>query len=162
MSNKRKYVTMSQLTISEVARAAGLRPSAIRYYESIGILQPVERVGGKRRYDRTAVYRLALVRRAQETGFSLDKIRKLFFGFRQSTPISERWRKLSERKLAELEEMEKQIQHMQAVLRKLRECCTCESIDQCGRGIFEGGCDRENSRFLDFVSASATRSLRSK
>ena len=128
---------MHRLTISEVAKAAGLRASAIRYYESVGILQPVERIGGKRRYDRTAVYRLALVRRAQETGFSLDEIRKLFFGFRQSTPISERWRKLSERKLAELREMEKQIKHMQAVLRKLRECCSCESIDQCGRGIFE-------------------------
>ena len=130
---------MSQLTISEVALAAALRPSAIRYYESIGILQPAQRVGGKRRYDRTAVYRLALVRRAQETGFSLDEIRKLFFGFRKSTPISERWRKLTERKLAELGEMEKQIQHMQAVLRKLRRCCSCESIDQCGSGIFESG-----------------------
>ena len=153
---------MSQLTISEVARTVGLRPSAIRYYESIGILQPVQRVGGKRRYDRTAIYRLALVRRAQETGFTLDEIRKLFFGFRKNTPTSVRWRKLSERKLGELKEMEKQIRHMQAVLRKLRECCSCESVDQCGRGIFESGCDRDNRRFLDFVSASATRSLRSK
>ena len=130
---------MPQLTISEVARTAGLRPSAIRYYESMGILQPVERVGGKRRYDRTAVYRLALVRRAQETGFTLDEIKKLFFGFSKRTPISQRWRKLSERKLGELREMEKEIQHMQAVLRKLRECCSCESIDQCGRGVFESG-----------------------
>jgi DNA-binding transcriptional MerR regulator len=40
-----------QLTISEVARRVGLQPSAIRYYERIGILLPAHRIGGQRRYD---------------------------------------------------------------------------------------------------------------
>lgn len=39
------------LSISKVAKQIGLRPSAIRYYEHIGILPPARRVSGQRRYD---------------------------------------------------------------------------------------------------------------
>ena len=68
---------MSRLTISEVARQVGLKSSAIRYYEQLGILPPAERVSGQRRYDRTVLYRLAVVQRARQAGFSLDEIRTL-------------------------------------------------------------------------------------
>ena len=40
------------LSISEVARQIGLRPSAIRYYEQIGIFPSAQRRSGQRRYDR--------------------------------------------------------------------------------------------------------------
>jgi MerR family redox-sensitive transcriptional activator SoxR len=73
---------MPQLTISEVARQVGLQPSAIRYYEQIGILLPAQRISGQRRYDATALHRLAVIQRARQTGFSLEEIRELFFGFR--------------------------------------------------------------------------------
>ncbi len=46
---------MSQLTISEVARQVGLRPSAIRYYERLGILPPALCRSGQRRYDSTVL-----------------------------------------------------------------------------------------------------------
>ena len=39
---------MSQWTISEVGRKVGLRSSAIRYYEQIGIVEPARRVSGQR------------------------------------------------------------------------------------------------------------------
>ena len=51
------------------------------YYEQIGILLPARRVSGQRRYDETVLYRLAVVRRAQEVGLALHEIRQLFFGF---------------------------------------------------------------------------------
>src|SRR6266851_31019 len=94
---------MAQLAISEVARRVGLRASAIRYYERIGILLPARRVGGQRRYDVTVLHRLAVVRRAQEAGFSLDEIRQLFSRLRESAPISARWNEIAERKLVELD-----------------------------------------------------------
>jgi DNA-binding transcriptional MerR regulator len=77
---------MSHLSISEVARHVGLRSSAIRYYEQLGILPPAERISGQRRYDRTVLYRLAVVQRARQAGFALDEIRALFFGFTSATP----------------------------------------------------------------------------
>lgn len=140
----RYHARMSHMSISEVARQIGIRASAIRYYEQIGILRPPERVSGQRRYDRSTLYRLAIVQRARETGFSLDEIRELFFGFRDTMPISQRWRKLSRKKLAELDALVKQIRDMQQLLRRVQGC-RCEAIDQCGQAMFERTC-RETQR----------------
>jgi MerR family redox-sensitive transcriptional activator SoxR len=127
---------MSQLSVSEVARQLGLRPSAIRYYERIGILPRAERVSGQRRYDNTVLHRLAVIQRARQTGFTLDEIRQLFFGFRDGTPASKRWHKLSRRKLVELESQLEQIKTMQHLLERMMRCCRCDTLDQCGKGIF--------------------------
>jgi MerR family transcriptional regulator, redox-sensitive transcriptional activator SoxR len=74
------------LSISEVAKQIGLRPSTIRYYEQIGILPPAERVSGQRHYDMTVLHRLLVIQRARQTGFTLTEIKQLFFGFRAGTP----------------------------------------------------------------------------
>ena len=70
------------LSISEVANQIGLRPSAIRYYEQVGILPQAQRVSGQRRYDVTVLHRLIVIQRARQTGFTLSEIKELFFGFR--------------------------------------------------------------------------------
>jgi len=124
------------MTISQVARQVGLRPSAIRYYEQIGVLARATRVSGRRRYDETALHRLALVQRARACGFTLDEIRRLFFGFRGDTPVSERWRRLSDAKLAELAAQRAVIEDMEATLHRLRSNCRCGAIDECGRLLF--------------------------
>ena len=126
---------MPQLTVSQVARQVGLRPSAIRYYERIGVLTPAQRVSGQRRYDSTALHRLAVVQRARQTGLTLPEIRELFFGFREATPASKRWKKLSQRKLVELDSQLEHIRAMQRLLRKLMQHCHCHTLEQCGRGI---------------------------
>jgi len=128
------------LTISEVARQVGLRPSAIRYYEQIGLLPPATRSSGQRRYDSTVLYRLAIVQRARQLGFSLEEIRQLFFGFRNVTRASERWQKLSQRKLAELDALMADIKTIRRLLRKMVHRCHCDTLEQCGRGIFRTRC----------------------
>jgi MerR family transcriptional regulator, redox-sensitive transcriptional activator SoxR len=130
---------MSQLTISQVARQVGLQPSAIRYYEQIGVLLPAQRIAGQRRYDTTVLHRLAVIQWVRQTGFTLDEIRELFFGFRDAAPASQRWQKLSRRKVAELEELMSQIKTMRQLLQKMTECCHCETLDQCGKGLFKKG-----------------------
>jgi MerR family redox-sensitive transcriptional activator SoxR len=125
---------MPQLTVSEVARQIGLRPSAVRYYERIGVLLPAHRISGQRRYDNTVLHRLAVIQWARQTGFTLDEIRQLFFGFRDNTPASKRWRNLSRQKLAELASQLERIKTMQ--LRRMTRCCRCETLDECGKGIF--------------------------
>lgn len=126
---------MTQWSISEIGRKVGLRASAIRYYEQIGILQRAPRVSGQRRYDESVLYRLAVVRRAQEAGFTLDEIRQLFFGFSQSTPVSARWKKIAERKVVELDARIEQIRSMRTLLKKLETCCECDTVERCGAGI---------------------------
>jgi MerR family redox-sensitive transcriptional activator SoxR len=130
---------MAQLTISEVASQVGLQPSAIRYYEQIGLVPRAERISGQRRYDTTALYRLAVIQRARQLGFTLEEVRELFFGFRSAPRASERWQAMSAKKLAELDALMKEIKTMRRLLRKMMDRCHCETLDQCGKGIFQSG-----------------------
>jgi MerR family redox-sensitive transcriptional activator SoxR len=127
------------MIISEVARQIGLRPSAIRYYEQIGILPPAQRVSGRRLYDVTVVHRLIVIQRARQTGFNLSEIKQLFFGFRPGTPPSVRWQKLKKRKIVELDAMLERIQTMRALLEQQGKCC-CTALEECGKKMFEKQC----------------------
>jgi MerR family redox-sensitive transcriptional activator SoxR len=123
-------------TISDVARQVGLRPSAIRYYEQIGVLPRPHRVSGQRRYDDAALYRLATLQRARQIGFTLDEIRKLFFGFRNGTPPSKRWKELSQQKLTELSQLVHSIKVIQLALQNQGKC-GCASLEECGEGLLK-------------------------
>jgi MerR family redox-sensitive transcriptional activator SoxR len=127
------------LSISEVARQIGLRPSAIRYYEQIGILPPAQRLSGQRRYDVTVLHRLTVIQKARRTGFTLGEIKQLFFGFRAGTPPSIRWQKLKKRKIIELDTMLEYIQSMRSVLEQQGKC-HCSALEECGKKMFEKQC----------------------
>lgn len=128
-----------QLSISDVAKQIGLRASAIRYYEQIGILPPAHRVSGQRRYDVTVLHRLTVIQRARQTGFTLGEIKELFFGFRAGTPPSVRWQKLRKRKIFELDAMLEHIQSMRALVQQQGKC-RCTELEECGKKMFENQC----------------------
>ncbi len=66
------------LTIGAVARRAGVRNSAVRYYEARGLLGPAARLpNGYRIYNEDAVSLLNFVRRAQTLGITLKEVRRL-------------------------------------------------------------------------------------
>ena len=116
-----------------------LRPSAIRYYEKLGLLPRPDRVSGRRRYDTVALYRLAVIQQAREAGFRLQEIRTLFFGFRPAIPAEARWRKLADRKLAELHNLARQIRGIQRLLQRMQSKCRCKTLEVCGRSILAKG-----------------------
>ena len=121
---------MERLTIGEVAWRAGLRTSAIRYYEAVGLLPAPERAGGQRRYAPDVLTRLAVVRMAQEAGFSLEEIRTLFSGFPEETPAGERWGELVRRKIPEVDALIARLLTVRAALEEsLR--CGCLTLDAC-------------------------------
>ena len=124
----------NHLAISDVARVFGLRTSAIRYYEQIGILPPAMRKNGRRRYDKRVLFRLEVVQRARESGFTLEEIRELFFGFQPATPPPKRWHKLSERKIAELRIRMKQLKLMETLLKQIQGC-RCNALEECGEKL---------------------------
>jgi len=127
------------MVISEVARRAGLRSSTLRYYEQIGILPRPHRASGQRRYDETVLRRLAVIERARQTGFTLDEIKQLFFGFRDEVAASDRCRRLADKKLVELDELRQRVAAMQHVLRRMQKNCRCATLDQCGKAMLDGG-----------------------
>ena len=125
---------MENLSIGELARGAGIRPSAIRYYESAGLLAPPSRRGGRRVYDASTLEWLALIRLAQGAGFTIAEIRTLIHGFSRKTPPSKRWRSLATRKLEEIREQVRRARMMEQALERLLDC-ECPTLRDCGRAL---------------------------
>ena len=113
---------------------AGIRPSALRYYESVGVLPKPARVNGRRRYDgevlRGVLDRLAVVGIAQQAGFTVAEIRTLLHGFSADDPPSERWRIMAREKLTEVEALIERAQGMKRVLERGLGC-ECLRIEDC-------------------------------
>jgi MerR family redox-sensitive transcriptional activator SoxR len=117
-----------------VAARAGIKASAIRFYEKAGLLPQPNRSGGQRRYDATAVERLAILEFAKDCGFTLAECRELFNGFRDDAPLSSRMRKLAGKKIAELDALSRRVALMKELLENsLR--CKCVDLRECGRRI---------------------------
>ncbi|HEX6116708.1 MAG TPA: MerR family transcriptional regulator [Solirubrobacterales bacterium] len=116
--------------MGEVAQAAGLRKSAIRYYEEIGLLPEPERVSGRRTYERSILRRLSMIDVAQRAGLSLDEIRELLDAA-GTEPISERLHELAQRKLPDVEALIARATAMRDWL-MTAQGCDCQAIDECG------------------------------
>jgi len=121
---------MGGMSIGEVARRAGVRPFALRYYESVGVLPAPERVNGRRRYGDEVLELLAVVRVARRSGFSVAEVRTFLYGFPEEAPPSERWRSLAREKLPEVEATIKRALGTKRLLEQgLR--CECSRIEDC-------------------------------
>ena len=118
------------LTIGEVAQRAGLNVSAIRYYESAGLLPQAPRVSGRRRYSAETLQRLGVIDVAKRAGFSLDEIRTLLTATDAGEPAHAQLQALARRKLPEVEE---QIARAHATRHwlTLAAGCGCETLDVC-------------------------------
>ncbi len=125
------------LTIGEVARRAGVRASALRYYEEAGLLEEPERVGGKRRYDEEVLLRrLALIGGAKRAGFTLGEIRTLLHGFPAGTGAAQRWQALASEKLVEVDEAVAQLRETRELLEEALRC-ECASLDECAQLLYQ-------------------------
>lgn len=121
---------MRALSIGDAARRAGVRASALRYYEAAGILPAPARSGGRRWYDEAAMQRIDMLKFAQQAGFTLKEIKLLFDSFGSEAPLSARWQTLARRKLAELDAMAARVEQMRQML-ELGLKCGCIRIEDC-------------------------------
>ena len=62
------------LTVGTVAERSGFAPSALRYYERLGLLSSERTAGNQRRYARSVLRRLAFIRAARSVGLTLDEV----------------------------------------------------------------------------------------
>jgi MerR family redox-sensitive transcriptional activator SoxR len=111
------------LTIGELARRTRLAPSALRYYEELGLLAPARRESGQRRYPPSAVEIVGMILLLSDVGFSLAETRTLMASRAESPAV---WRELVRRKVAELDE---QIQKAGAARVALDHALRCRRQD---------------------------------
>lgn len=120
----------ARLTIGEVAQLVGLKSSAIRYYESIGVLPEPERDSGQRRYTKQTVRQLQVIDIAKRAGFSLDDARVLLSTESDGLPAHEQLRELAHRKLPEVDALIERAQAMRGWL-SAATGCDCQTLDVC-------------------------------
>jgi MerR family redox-sensitive transcriptional activator SoxR len=118
------------MRIGELAERADLNPSAIRYYEKVGVLNSPHRASGQRRYPDEALDRVLVVRFASEMGFRLSEIKQFLEGLREEKPIGPRWRKFALRKLIEVDDNLKRNRRLKSLLQHLLRC-NCGSLKVC-------------------------------
>lgn len=120
--------------IGEVADRAGVAASALRYYEREGLIPKADRLGGARVYGDDIFDRLALIDVAKRAGFTVAEIKTLLGGVARNSPPGPRWRKLAERKLAELEQRIAEVERMRRVLEAVTRC-ECPTLEECSQAI---------------------------
>ena len=69
-----KPLSSDLLTIGELARRSGVASSALRYYESLGLISSLRTASNQRRFARSTLRTVSLIRVAQGLGLSLDEI----------------------------------------------------------------------------------------
>lgn len=106
------------LTVGAVAREAGVKASAVRYYESLGVLPEAERrPNGYRVYPREAVGWIRFVRRAQALGMTLEEIAQLL---RLNGTDDRRCRRVREIARLRLRDVEAKMKELAALKVELR------------------------------------------
>jgi MerR family redox-sensitive transcriptional activator SoxR len=133
---------MQELSIGEVARVSGVPASALRYYETAGLLPAPPRRSGQRRYDPRIFGRIALIRLALDAGFTVSETRVFVSGFSPDTPPAARWRLLAARKLEELNAQLRRARRMKSLLETSFRC-RCPSLADCERFLGEQRVRRE-------------------
>jgi MerR family redox-sensitive transcriptional activator SoxR len=124
-------VANETLTIGELSARSGVAASALRYYETMGLIRAGRTGGNQRRYERGELRRVAFVRIAQQVGISLEEIRTALDELPAGrTPTKADWSRLSARWRRKLDA---RIALLEGLRDKLSGCigCGCLSLKRC-------------------------------
>jgi DNA-binding transcriptional MerR regulator len=122
---------MGDLSIGELARRAGVRPSAVRYYEQAGLLPAPPRRSGRRCYGRSTLRRLGFIAEARRAGFGIKRVRSwlgAWDGGEGSRAV------LRDFAAAELAEVDARLEALARLRVRLGQAldCPCPSLEDCG------------------------------
>jgi len=122
-----------QYTISQLAKAAKIPTTTLRYYERIGLVQPEDRSQGNYRlYSDESLGKINFIRAAQAIGFTLDDVKTLLGKQEGDQPSCQEVQTLIEDRLDDIQARLKDLRNMKRVLQS--------SLEQCKRSKSVAGC----------------------
>ncbi len=122
---------MKEISIGYLSRRTGVATSALRYYETLGLITPNRNAGGQRRYPRSDIRRISLIMAAQRFGFTLPRINDLLRRLPNGrTPSKADWEIIGDLFHSELTE---KINELERLRDTLSSCigCGCLSMTAC-------------------------------
>ena len=120
------------ITITQLAERSGVAASALRYYEELGLITAERTKGNQRRYRRSVLRRVAVIKVAQSMGVSLRQIHTALAALRdRRDPTPDDWERLSR---TWHDELSARIALLEKLRDQLSSCigCGCLSLDRCG------------------------------
>jgi len=121
----------ARLSIGELSARSGVAPSALRFYEEVGLLHADRTAGNQRRYPRHMLRRIGFIRAAQRVGLSLDEVSDALASLPSGrTPTKADWERVSR---TWTERLDRQMADLQRLKTKLTGCigCGCLSMRTC-------------------------------
>ncbi len=120
-----------EMSVGEVAKRAGIKVSALHFYEQKGLIHSWRNQGNQRRYDRSVLRRLAVIKAAQEVGLTLEEIvASLAHLPKHQAPSRKEWEQMAQ---GWHDMLERRILQLKALQEDLGGCigCGCLSMDSC-------------------------------
>ncbi|USD36828.1 redox-sensitive transcriptional activator SoxR [Ferrimonas sp. SCSIO 43195] len=119
------------LSVSEAADRAGVAASALRFYESRGLIRASRTAGNQRRFHPSVLRTISVIRVAQKLGLTLEEIGQALASLPDERPPNKRdWERLSARWKNQLDQ---RIENLQRLRDNLSGCigCGCLSMRSC-------------------------------
>jgi len=119
------------LTIGEIAQRSGVAASALRFYETRNLIASHRGPGNQRRYHRSMLRKISIIKVAQSLGLSLEEISTALEALpNKRTPTRRDWEKLS---LKWRDQLDARIANLKILREKLSGCigCGCLSLKRC-------------------------------
>ena len=127
-----------RLTISELAKAADIPTTTLRYYERIRLVEPEDRsCGNYRLYGDQSLKKLKFIRAAQAIGFTLEDVKSLLADDEGNAPTCGNVRGLIEARLTDVEERLKDLRHVRKVLKSALAQCQDQKQTECCHVVTE-------------------------
>lgn len=120
-----------ELSVGEVAERSGIAVSTLHFYEAKGLIHSNRNRGNQRRYPRSVLRRVAVIKVAQKTGIPLAEIGEALSVLPHDRPLTaEDWSRLSERWR---DALDRRIDQLQSLRNHLTGCigCGCLSMSDC-------------------------------
>ena len=120
------------MNIGQAARESGLSAKMIRYYESVGLLQPAHRSdSGYRLYGSEDLHRLSFIKRARDLGFSLEEVGKLLALWQDRARASSDVKALANQHIADLDRRIEELAGLRDTLKTLVAHCHGDERPEC-------------------------------
>jgi len=120
------------MNIGQAAIASGVTAKMIRYYESIGLIEPPVRTeAGYRVYATEEIHELRFIKRARTLGFSIEEARELLALWRDKSRASADVKRFAMKHVRDLETKIEELQAMSRTLRHLAQTCHGDDRPEC-------------------------------
>lgn len=124
-------ISSKLLSIGEISQRTGVATSALRFYESIGLISSQRTTGNQRRFQRAIIRRVAVIKAAQRAGIPLDEIGRAMSTLpADRAPTRDDWERFSR---SWKQDLERRIGQLTRIKDDLTGCigCGCLSIENC-------------------------------